>query len=560
MKESFKKTLYFLIVILVITIPVVIFFIYKKTIKNQIPKEYELFYKVAINTIPDKIDLGYTYYNRKEPIPKKIYRLWCNKEPKGNCGGRIAEMNVIDITQKNLPEWEQIIYGDEQKKIFLYKEFGETHIITQSYYLISEKYEASRADLIRLLIIYKYGGLYLDMKSCVIKGPLPEMPDNKDMWVSGWEGNKPQSHIFHTIGEYQNWYIYARKGCPILKDIIERIVYNIYILHKNKYSKLNLSIPKYANSSKGLVLSTTGPIALTISIINSVNKDTVLLDNNINDYLKYNCNKNTTISSSHYSNQIDLLVKPKNKNYIPTVVYMTYYDLKVIPKYVKDNIKKYCEGYDIQLYDDKMCLIFLSKYYGQEAVNIFNNMKNGAHKSDFWRFCILYLFGGFYFDIKTDFQKPIDEIFNNTIIDTTWYTVIDNSSTNIYNGILVTPSYNPILLEMIKYIYNNPNPSQYNSYINMLYKILSKNCNNKLNIGNNLQKNGWNCMLFQEECKTCEKKEPSIRKERGDVNKDISNNSCDRYNLNCVIKDETNNIIFNTRYNDFPWKKRIIDI
>lgn len=148
----------------------------------------------------------------------------------------------------------------------------------------------------------------------------------------------------------------------------------------------------------------------------------------------------------------------------------------------------------------------MSKYYGQEAVNIFNNMKNGAHKSDFWRFCILYLFGGFYFDIKTDFQKPINEIFNNTIIDTTWYTVIDNSSTNIYNGILVTPSYNPILLEMIKYIYNNPNPSQYNSYINMLYKILSNNCNNKLNIGNNLQKNGWNCMLFQEECKTCEKR------------------------------------------------------
>ena len=45
-----------------------------------------------------------------------------------------------------------------------------------------------------------------------------------------------------------------------------------------------------------------------------VDHNGVLLDNNINDYLKYNCNKNTTISSSHYSNQIDLLVKPKNKN------------------------------------------------------------------------------------------------------------------------------------------------------------------------------------------------------------------------------------------------------
>ena len=551
MNKNLKKKIIIFSSILFLFILILfrIFYRHKKPVK--IPKEYELFYKVAINTIPKKINLGYTYYNRKEPIPKKIYRLWCNKEPKGNCGGRIAEMDVIDITQKNLPEWNQIIYGDEEKKNFLYKEFGEDHIVTQSYYLINDKYQASRADLIRLLIIYKYGGLYLDMKSCVIKGPLPEMPHDKDMWVSGW-GNKfynPQSHIFPKIGEYQNWYIYARKGCPILKDIIERIVYNIYTLHNNKYVKNNLATV-FETEAKGLVLSTTGPIAMTIAIISSNNKDTVLLDNNINNYLKYNCNKNTTISSSHYSKQIDLLVKPINKNYIPTVIYMTYYDLKMIPKYVKDNIKKYCGGYDIQIYDDEMCLIFLSKYYGQTAVNIFNNMKNGAHKSDFWRFCILYLFGGFYFDIKTVFQKPINKIFNKLEDDTTWYTVIGKNLTDIYNGIIVTPSHNPILLEMIKYIYNNPKPYSYNSYIKYLYKILSKNCNNKLHIGNNLQKNGWNCVLFQEECKTCERRDQSMDEKVYDN----SNQMCDRYNLNCVIKDETNNIIFNTRYSDFPWK------
>ena len=113
MNKNFKKKIIIFssILFLFILILVAIFYRHKKPVK--IPKEYELFYKVAINTIPKKIDLGYTYYNRKEPIPKKIYRLWCNKEPKGNCGGRIAEMDVIDITQKNLPEWNQIIYGDE---------------------------------------------------------------------------------------------------------------------------------------------------------------------------------------------------------------------------------------------------------------------------------------------------------------------------------------------------------------------------------------------------------------------------------------------------------------
>ena len=82
--------------------------------------------------------------------------------------------------------------------------------------------------------------------------------------------------------------------------------------------------------------------------------------------------------------------------------------------------------------------------------------------------------------------------------------------------------------------------------------ILSKNCiNNKIHIGNNLQKNGWNCVLFQEECKTCKKRDQNSMDKKV---YDNSNQVCDRYNLNCVIKDETNNIIFNTRYNDFPWK------
>jgi len=251
-----------------------------------------------------------------------------------------------------------------------------------------------------------------------------------------------------------------------------------------------------------------------------------------NDYSHYS-NKN------YYANYTELLIKPKEYlSYIPNVIYITYYDLDFIPDYVKNNINKYCEGYDVKIYDDSMCIDFLDMYYGKDAVSIFNNMENGAHKADFWRYCILYLFGGYYFDIKTDFQKNIREIFDDKN-SKTWYTVLSTHKGQIFNGIIVTPPGNPVLLKAINNIYDNPKPPKYEYYIEKLFDIISENCGKKLSVGNNIQKNDWNCILFQEEC---------------NFNCKID---CDKYGYKCVIKNENDQIIFNTRYNDFPWKKQI---
>ena len=509
----------------------------------ELPPKNKLFYNLSINTIPKSLKIDNEVY-KIEPIQKKVYRTWCKEKSIGICGGRRADINVLTVTQKNLPNWEQIIYTDKDIDQFLEKEFGKDHRITKAYYLINPKYSASRADLFRYLVIYKYGGLYLDMKSCV-KGPLPEIPPNMDMWVSSWNhykkvGNLVHMDLFTQTGEYQNWYIYARKNAPILKDIIEKVVNNIYEFHENPNTNYNLVLNSNLEItiSKGIVLSITGPIAMTIAIIGSENNKSVYYNNSINNFLYYNCKTNNeNMIDGHYSIQTEPLIKPKNDiNYIPKIVYMTYDDLEKIPQYVKDNIKKYCKGYDIQIYDDDMCIEFLSKYYGKDAVSIFNNMKINAHKADFWRYCILYLFGGFYFDIKTDFRIPINQVFNSKLPNT-WYTVIaDQKKNSIYNDIIVTPSQNPILLKAIEYFYKNPNPPHYTYYIEHLYKILSEQCKNKLNIGNNIQKNNWNCILFLEECySNCR-------------------NDCDQYNLNCIINNEKGEKVFNTRYKDFPWK------
>ena len=509
---------------------------YKNTLNNEIPKKYQLFFNVYKNKSVESLDLMNKTEYIKEPIPKVLYRTWCDKNVK-NCGGRDLDNKTLEYTINNLgSSWEQIIYYDNDIKYFLETEFGKEHRITKAYFLINEKYGAARADLFRYLIIYKKGGLYLDMKSAVINSPFPEIPYDKDIWVSTW-GGKINTHLFPDTGEYHNWYIYARKGSPILKDIIEKVVDNIYELQNNPNTSIkHITTSENTTSNKMLVLCTTGPIAFTTAINNSKYKNTIYHNNNIQNYISYNPINISNINSMHYSEQTEPLINlKKDINYIPKTIYMTYHDLNLIPKYVKDNIQKYCDGYELKIYDDEMCINFLQKYYGDEAVYIFNNMEIKAYKADFWRYCILYIFGGYYFDIKTDFQKNIDEIFINK--ENTWYTVMSLFDNSLYNGIIVTPINNSIIYDAIDFIYKNQNPlNNYLIYCIKLYDLLKENCNQKLVIGDNIQKNNWKCILLKEYCN------------------DKCDNDCDRYGRKCVIKNYNNDILFNTRYNDYPWK------
>jgi mannosyltransferase OCH1-like enzyme len=55
--------------------------------------------------------------------------------------------------------------------------------------------------------------------------------------------------------------------------------------------------------------------------------------------------------------------------------------------------------YEIKLYDDMMIQNFLFTEYGQLFKDIFDYIPDGPIKSDFWRICILYKYGGVYSDI-----------------------------------------------------------------------------------------------------------------------------------------------------------------
>ncbi len=96
-----------------------------------------------------------------------------------------------------------------------------------------------------------------------------------------------------------------------------------------------------------------------------------------------------------------------NDNTIPKIIYLCYKN-KQIPDYIIPNWQKLNPDYKIILYDNQDCINFLNEQYGEEYVTIFNFIKDGPIKADFWRCCILYKYGGVYADIDTEPIMSLD--------------------------------------------------------------------------------------------------------------------------------------------------------
>ena len=113
-------------------------------------------------------------------------------------------------------------------------------------------------------------------------------------------------------------------------------------------------------------------------------------------------------------NNIEEENNEENNNTIPKIIYLCYKH-KQIPEYIIPNWQKLNPNYKIILYDNQDCIHFLNENYGEEYVNIFNFIKDGPIKADFWRCCILFKNGGVYADIDTKPIMPIDNLLEKNL-------------------------------------------------------------------------------------------------------------------------------------------------
>lgn len=97
---------------------------------------------------------------------------------------------------------------------------------------------------------------------------------------------------------------------------------------------------------------------------------------------------------------------------IPKVIYQTYVNdrLPFITKVFIWWMKQQNKDYRYEFYDDARIDRFLKEEYPQEVFNAYSKLAIGAAKADFFRYAVLYKYGGVYVDIDGAIIRPLSDI------------------------------------------------------------------------------------------------------------------------------------------------------
>lgn len=193
-------------------------------------------------------------------LEKNIYQAYKTK----NINEFPNEINasIKSIKDEN-PNWNYEIFDDEDIKVFILENYGET--ILSYFNKISDTYGAAKADFFRYLLIYKRGGIYIDLKTTFTK-PLDEVIGTDEKYIlTHWDNREGEKYfqmgLFDELnverGEWIQWAIVARSGHPMLRAIIIEMLKRI-----DNYSPFTIGVGLMG------VIRTTGPIMYTQTIEN----------------------------------------------------------------------------------------------------------------------------------------------------------------------------------------------------------------------------------------------------------------------------------------------------
>jgi mannosyltransferase OCH1-like enzyme len=198
-------------------------------------------------------------------IPKIIHQTWKTKIIPHKWKEAVRSCKEINKSFK------YILWTDESMDVFVYKNYPDFYKIYKSY-----KYHIQRCDVFRYLVLYKYGGVYLDMDILCKKSIVNLL--HYDIVLA----KSPNIDYFYT-----NAFFMIKPKHPFLKFCIDNL---------EKY------MDSYSYFGKHLhVMSSTGPLFLT---------------NRFNDYKKIPnmyilnktefagdcsiCNENTCIGGEYF--------------------------------------------------------------------------------------------------------------------------------------------------------------------------------------------------------------------------------------------------------------------
>ncbi|KAH3670812.1 hypothetical protein WICMUC_004781 [Wickerhamomyces mucosus] len=260
-------------------------------------------------------------YDRNSIIPKKIWQTWKDNSDKIN----------DDKILKNIKSWksqqnyEYNLLDDKSIESLIIDTYIDFPEILKTY----EKLPLNilRFDLSRYLILYAFGGLYTDIDTFRIRdinywADVPEFlkkyklslensQENEIGLLLGIEGDIDKVDWKFRISrrvQLCQWTLKAKKGHPVLREVIYRIVDLTLNEYNPKLNHVKINKEYFTLHSIYTILEWTGPALFTdvtfkhLNKLNSEVENLVILNDNENPQIKH-----LTFDSFHQDrNSVDI--------------------------------------------------------------------------------------------------------------------------------------------------------------------------------------------------------------------------------------------------------------
>ena len=151
----------------------------------------------------------------------------------------------------------------------------------------------------------------------------------------------------------------------------------------------------------------------------------------------------------------------------PKVLYFCNKQIKEFEKKMANYWKELNPEFEIKLYSDDDCKEFLLNNYGKEYIDIYNFLRNGPIKADFWRICILYKYGGYYSDIDNVPLVPLKDFIEYDVDFVTCSSYWDSMKFNFNPNFIACKKNDETLKKCIDWYitrYQNNHPYKYWEY------------------------------------------------------------------------------------------------
>lgn len=191
------------------------------------------------------------------------------------------------------------------------------------------------------------------------------------------------------------------------------------------------------------------------------------------------------------------------------VIHRSWYSREMNQHMYNDAYKKWIDlnpDYTMVWHDDDDCKSFM-KAFGEKEYNAWKRLIPTSYKSDLWRACLLYKYGGIYVDSYAVPCVGIDDMLSmvNVKMDNMFISVIDNffNKYGIHNGFMIASKKHPILRKYIDNIVKNVEVGVEKKMLEMTGPICLNNTLVQLNkkqpiVG--LNKGKYNYFLFDNDC------------------------------------------------------------